>query len=245
MARVLNEDAEVIMKHPLNCSLLLDAVDGVFIRNIWPTHEYMKEWNVLKERIRALKIPVYNPLTYRGDVEGKDYLIDLSKSGYPVIPSVSRVEDIDELPAGNGYWIKPRFSCDGFGARKLTREELLFEKPKGYVIQPFMTFESEPSFFFIDNEFHHSITAKHRLFDDRVLPYDASDDDLRFAKEFVQWSDMPFGLQRIDAIRLESGQLLLTEVENLCPYLFLIETDAALRDAFLARIKESVMRRFD
>jgi hypothetical protein len=82
------------------------------------------------------------------------------------------MQDLDKLPPADYYWIKPKQSCDGIGADKLTREGLVRNNPRGYVIQPFLEFQYEPSFFFVDNQFDNAIWAKHRLYDERVFPYE-------------------------------------------------------------------------
>lgn len=70
--------------HPRDCIPLLPTVKGVIIRNIWPTHEYQQEWDLIKARLRNSGLTIWNPLTFKGDVEGKDYLISLHKKGYEV-----------------------------------------------------------------------------------------------------------------------------------------------------------------
>lgn len=244
LVQYLSSDFDLVVCHPRECSPLLDDVDGVIIRNIWPTHEYEDEWEAAKLHIRASGLPVYNSLGFRGDVEGKDYLMDLVAGGYPVIPSIDRVEDLQKLPQSQHYWIKPKNSCDGIGAEKMTREALLTRKPRGYIIQPFVEFDYEPSFFFVDNKYTHAMWERHRLLDDRVARYSPSSQDLDFAASFVRWAGQRYGVQRIDAIRLKDGRLLLTEVENLCPYLYLAEVDEATRMRFLQAMKASMLKVF-
>ena len=240
----LRKTFDVRVRHPLDSLPFLDSTQGVIIRNIWPVHEYQQDWDELKELMRQRGLRVFNPLTFKGDVEGKDYLTSLSESDYPVIPSIDTIRDLARLPASDRYWIKPKRSCDGIGAERLSREELLRKRPKGYIIQPFIEFECEPSFFFIDNQFHHAIWAKHRLHDDRVFPCEPTADELTFAGRFVQWADMPYGIQRIDAVRMRDGNLLLTEVENLCPYLYLLEMGNTARASFLEAILASMVTVF-
>jgi hypothetical protein len=240
----LKSHFDLVVSHPLDCLSHLHTVKGVIIRNIWPTHEYQEGWDAVKKCIRTSGLPVYNPLTFKGDVEGKDYLVVLYNKGYPVIPSIDRVDDLEKLPFAEYYWIKPKNSCDGIGAEKLTRDALLQKDPKGYIIQPFMEFEYEPSFYFVDNQFHHAIWEKHRLLYDDVYPYDSTPNDLKFAANFVQWTDLPYGTQRIDSIRTKDGGLLLTEIENLCPYLYLAEMNERKREDFLDAIKTSMLKVF-
>jgi hypothetical protein len=77
-----------------------------------------------------------------------------------------------------------------------------------------------------------------------VNPYSPTTNDLKFAADFVQWTDMSYGTQRIDFIRTKDGSLLLTEIENLCPYLYLAEMDEQNRDNFLCAIETSMQKAF-
>jgi hypothetical protein len=240
----LAKDFDLIVTHPVNCLPLLRTVDGIIIRNIWPTHEYQEDWDDVKAYIRDSDIPVYNPLMFKGDIEGKDYLVVLSEKSYPVIPSVDQVEYLENLPPSSSYWIKPKKSCDGVGAERLTRQELLERKPRGYIIQPFLEFQYEPSFFYVDNTFRHAIATRHRLLNGQTFGYGTCDEDLHFASQFVQWDNLPYGVQRIDAIRTKDGRLLLTEIENLCPYLYLDELDDCVRKDFLSGMRESMLKCF-
>ncbi len=229
----LGLDFDLIISHPLDCLNLLNHVSGIVIRNIWPTHEYQVGWDRIKQHLRESGLPVYNPLVFKGDIEGKDYLIELYERGYPVIPSIDNVDNLGLIPDSEYYWVKPKHSCDGIGAEKLSRAQLLQLKPQNSIIQPFMEFRYEPSFFFIDDQFSHALWAKHRLHSDSVANYKASREDVAFATKFVRWCDLGHGTQRIDAIRTFDGNLLLTEIENLCPYLYLSESGIANERRFL------------
>ena len=240
----LAEDFDMIVSHPVDCLRHLHSAKGIIIRNIWPTHEYQEDWDDVKAYIRDSEIPSYNPLVFKGDTEGKDYLVVLHEKGYPVIPSIDNINDLEKLPASDSYWIKPKKSCDGIGAERLGRQQLLDRRPRGYIIQPFVEFEYEPCFFFVDNRFEHAFAETHRLLDDDTYPYDASADDLSFASRFVEWTGLPYGVQRIDAVRMNDGQLLLTEIENLCPYLYLDALDDRDRGSFLGSIRQSMLTAF-
>lgn len=240
----LSKDFDLIVSHPLDCLPFLSQVKGVIIRNIWPTFDYEREWDDIKTYLREGNLPVYNPLTFKGDIEGKDYLVVLYEKGYPIIPSIDRIENISKIPSAEFYWIKPKKSCDGIGAEKLTKDELFNKNPKNYIIQPFVEFEYEPSFFYIDNKFHHAIKEKHRLLSDDVVYYDPTESDLEFAQKFVDWAALPYGIQRIDAIRTKEGKLLLTEIEDFCPYLYINDLDKDKRQKFLDDMRLSMVKAF-
>ena len=245
LIELLGKDFDLIVSHPLECTPLLPKVEGVIIRNIWPTHEYADQWVEISQKIRDSGLPTYNSLAGNGDTKGKDYLLKLYKSGYPVIPSVDNLKDVELLGHQEFYWIKPKDSCDGWGSGKYSKNELGNKVLTDYIIQPYVSFVSEPSFFFIDSNFSHAITMPNRLIGERIQVYKPTDEDIVFAQRFVDWNKLPHGIQRIDAVRTNTGELLLTEVEDLCPYLYVDDLDADTRKKFLNDIRVSVIKTFN
>jgi len=65
----LSKDFELIVSHPQDCLPLLHKVEGVIIRNIWPTHEYADDWKDAEQKIKDSKLPTYNDFSGRGDVD--------------------------------------------------------------------------------------------------------------------------------------------------------------------------------
>ncbi|MDQ3277783.1 MAG: hypothetical protein M3Q06_05630, partial [Bacteroidota bacterium] len=61
-------------------------------------------------------------------------------------------------------------------------------------------------------------------------------DDLAFADRFMAWNNMARGIVRVDACRLENGQLLLVELEDLNPFLSLDALNEEKRDLFISNI---------
>ena len=68
---------------------------------------------------------------------------------------------------------------------------------------------------------------------DSLFLYPCSKEDLAFADRFIAWNTIAHGIQRVDACRTGDGRLLLVELEDLNPYLSLLETDEATRRRFL------------
>lgn len=240
----LSKYFELAVSHPQDCLPLLHKVEGIIIRNIWPTHEYAEEWKEIEQKIKDSGLPTYNSLSGKGDIKGKDYLLKLFKDGYSVIPSVDKFKDIDQLGDTESYWIKPKDGCDGFGAGKYTRAELNSRNLTDYIIQPYIEFTSEPSFFFVDNIFSHAITMPNRLRDRDIEVYIPTEDEILLAKRFVDWNDLPHGIQRIDFVKKDDSSLLLTEVEDLCPYLYISDVGIEIRNRFLERVKVSMINYF-
>ncbi|CAM5478369.1 ATP-grasp domain-containing protein OS=Streptomyces albaduncus OX=68172 GN=FHS32_002719 PE=4 SV=1 [Streptomyces griseoloalbus] len=73
---------------------------------------YLDAYEEFRARALATGTPVYNPLTGRGDMAGKQYLLDLTDAGLPVIPTVGRPEDLHRLPRADRYVVKPRLGAD-------------------------------------------------------------------------------------------------------------------------------------
>lgn len=64
--------------------------------------------------------------------------------------------------------------------------------------------------------------------------YHCTDEDIAFAESFISWNDIKNGIQRVDACRTRDGRLLLIELEDLNPYLSLLELDEKTRETFVA-----------
>lgn len=235
---------ELVVSHPQDCLSLLQKVEGIIIRNIWPTHEYAENWSEVERKIKDSGLRVYNSLSGKGDVNGKDYLLKLFQDGYPIIPSVDRLVDISKLETAEYYWIKPKDGCDGYGSGKYTKDELTDKDLNNYIIQPYVEFTSEPSLFFIDNIYSHGITMRNRLNDTCIGEYMPSAKEIALAERFVKWNDLPRGIQRIDFVQTKNGSLLLTEIEDLCPYLYLDDVIIETRNKFLEDIRVSVVNYF-
>ena len=240
LVKNLSEHFEIVVSHPLKCGQYLPSVAGIIIRNIWPTHEYRKEWTDISNHILDLRIPTYNPLTGKGDTQGKNYLVDLYKANFPVIPSIDEVADLNELPESELYWIKPKYSCDGVGAKKISKQAILKSALRDYIIQPYVDFKSEPSFYFIDNQFSYAVAMPNRLDDKDLKFYEPTEKDLDFAQGFVNWNRLPYGIQRVDAVRTKNGELLLTEIEDLAGYLYLLEIDVKNRKRITSQLVDSI-----
>lgn len=51
--------------------------------------------------------------------------------------------------------------------------------------------------------------------------------------KFIEWNRIENGIQRVDACRTRDGKLLLVELEDLNPYLSLLELDRKTRERFM------------
>lgn len=236
----LRETFDVALCHPRDAAALLDRFDAVVVRNSGPVLHYQEAYDAFRTRARESGARVHNSLDGRGDMAGKQYLVDLSRAGFPVIPTVDRAADLGLLPRSAGYVVKPKLGADSVGLR-FTDEP---EYPEGgdgtLLVQPRIDFRYEVSFYFVGHDFQYALHAPHPARRWVLEPYAPTAADLDFARRFVEWNTLTHGIQRVDACRTPEGGLLLVELEDLNPYLSLDLVSDRVREAFVARLRDSV-----
>lgn len=236
----MEEEFDVVRCHPREAAALLDGFDAVVIRNSGPVMHYQEAYEAFRDRARELRTRVYNPLDGRGDMAGKQYLVDMSRAGLPVIPTVDRASDLGLLPVAAEYAVKPKAGADSEGL-VFTTDPVLPEGSDGtLLVQPRIDFRYEVSFYFVDHDFQYALYAPDTERRWVLEPYEPSPADLDFARTFIRWNSLTHGIQRVDACRTPEGELLLVELEDLNPYLSLDRIPEDVREAFVARMKTSL-----
>ncbi len=238
----LRDDFDVATCHPRDATALMDRFDAVVVRNSGPVVHYAREYAAFRDQARMRSIRVYNPLTGRADMTGKQYLLDLTGAGYPVIPTVDRPEDLDRLPDTGCYAVKPTEGADSIGLRFLPRDRLDEVAWGEVLVQPRIDFRYEVSFYFVDDTCYYALHAPNPDRRWALVPYQPSASDLAFAERFIAWNTLEHGIQRVDACRTRTGELLLVELEDLNPYLSLDLVPGPAREAFLAGMRASLHR---
>ncbi|CAM5282533.1 hypothetical protein GCM10010329_43580 [Streptomyces spiroverticillatus] len=236
----LREDFDVALCHPLDAAALMDAFDAVLVRNTGPVLHYQEAYDAFRARALADGVRVYNPLTGRADMAGKQYLLDLTAEGLPVIPTVDRLDDLAALPDTDLYAVKPKAGADSIGLRFVPREALPPLATGANLIQPRIDFRYEVSFTYIDDAFQYALYAPDPDRRWELVPYEPTAADLAFADRFIAWNTLSHGIQRVDACRTQDGDLLLVELEDLNPYLSLDRVDTPVRDAFVTALTSSL-----
>ncbi|MGC0379324.1 hypothetical protein [Streptomyces sp. SAI-229] len=238
----LREHLDLALCHPRDAVALMDGFDAVVVRNSGPVLAYRDAYDAFRERATATGTPVYNPLTGRGDMAGKRYLLDLTAADRPVIPTVDRPEDLHRLPAAERYVVKPRLGADSMGLRVVPAGEVRDHVDGDVLVQPHIDFVYEVSFYFVDHDFQYALHAPRPERRWELEPYEPSGDDLDFARGFIDWNTLDHGIQRVDACRAPDGGLLLVELEDLNPYLSLDALDDTGREAFVSAMTASLRR---
>ena len=164
-----------------------------------------------------------NEFVGKADMKGKQYLLDLTLECYPVIPTIDDLDNITLLPDCENYVIKPKDGADSIGLDFLTKSELFEKDLVNMLIQPAIDFEYEVSFYFINDNLEYALYAPDKDKRWNLEKYEFSKRDKEFAEKFIAWNDIKNGIQRVDACRTKEGELLLVELEDLNPYLSILE----------------------
>jgi len=237
----LRDHCHLILCHPKDTAPFERDVDGIVFRNTGPVIYYQQEYGAFRRRLLAAEIPVYNSLDGRADMQGKQYLVELTTAGFPVIPTIDTVQEIERLPRAASYIIKPKVGADSIGMRSLGGDEIASLDLREALLQPRVDIRYEVSFYFLDGVLQYALHAPDHAKRWKLEPYPCSPDDEAFAQRFVDWNAMRHGIQRVDACRTEEGDLLLVELEDLNPFLSLLDLSDDVRERFLDSFRRSLM----
>lgn len=242
LSEALRAYFDIALCHPVDAAALMGRFDAVVVRNSGPVMHYRKAYDAFRAQALREGVKVFNQLTGRADMLGKQYLLDLYAEGFPVIPTVDARADLGLLPVVDQFVVKPRLGADSLGLRVVSADDLAGIELDGVLVQPLVRFAYEVSFYFIDREFQYALHAPDP--DQRWVldPYEPDPADLDFAQRFVDWNDIEHGIQRVDACRTPTGELLLVELEDLNPYLSLDRVDVPTRQRFIGRMSTSLQQ---
>jgi hypothetical protein len=230
---------------------LMAGFDAVVVRNSGPVLTYPEAYAAFRERALATGQPVYNELSGKADMLGKQYLLDLHAAGFPVIPSVSAAEAVASvsgagdgglLPASGRYVVKPLLGADSVGLSVVSADQLASTARGDVLVQPLVDVAYEVSLYFVDHTFVYALRTPDAERRWLLEPYVASEADLVFARRFVDWNDIEHGVQRVDACRTTTGELLLVELEDLNPFLSLDRTTTSEREGFVQAFTGAIGR---
>lgn len=245
LSRRLAPDFDLVLCHPLAARAFLGDVDGVLFRNAGPVAGFADEYQAFRSEALDGDVPVFNQLTGKADMQGKQYLVDLWRDGLPVIPTVDRQDEVGRLPAASRYVIKPKDGADSEGLETVDGEALSGIDLSGHIAQPLVDFRYEVSFYFLSSSggdgFEYALYAPDPDERWRLQLYDATEADLAFARRFIEWNDIEHGIQRVDAARTRDGRLLLMELEDINPYLSLDLLPQDAREQFVSSLRSALL----
>lgn len=241
----LRDEFKLVICNPKDMDSFNDEFDLTIFRNAGPVANFPDEYNKFRNKIKTNNLKTYNSFDGKGDMNGKDYLLELTNLNYPVIKTIDRIDNFDKLPNVDKYVIKPKDGADSIGMEIISKDEVykkVSKEDRNTLIQPAINFEYEVSFYFIDKDLQYALYAPDKSKRWELKEYKATKEDLEFANKFIEWNNIDHGIQRIDACRDENGELLLVELEDLNPYLSVLELSSNVQEKFIKSLVKSVNR---
>ncbi len=242
LAKYLKKKFIVQVSNINKCEDMAKTSDLILIRNIWPTSNFLAQDRKILSSLIKKGMTIYNPGINEEDIIGKEYLVYLYKKGFPVIPSIDEKLDSDLISGQNFYFIKPKHGGGREGCKKILAKDIRKVDFQKYIVQPFLDFKYEVSFYFIDNKFIYALYAPDKKKRWKLKELKVNKKDRAFAQSFVNLNNLPYGIQRIDACRTRDGSLLLMEIEDWCPYLSLLDINPRLRNKFMEKLVISLSK---
>ncbi|MDH9161319.1 hypothetical protein PYL56_08050 [Staphylococcus succinus] len=243
LTSILKNNFDLVICHPLNLEVFEDDVDLIMFRNAGPVINFETEYKEFRERVDTKNLNTYNSFDGKADMNGKEYLIQLTNLEFPVTPTIDSAESIDRLPDVDKYVVKPKNGADSIGMEFIKKQEInnkIDTINKNILIQPFIEIEYEVSFCFIDKEFQYAIYTPNQDRRWELKEYTPTQEDLEFAEMFIEWNNISQGIQRVDACRDINGNLLLVELEDLNPFLSLLELSEEKQEKFVGNLELSI-----
>ncbi len=241
LSGILKDHFDIVLCNPKNSSSFENDVDLIIFRNTGSVLNFKEVYDSFRERVKTNNLKTFNDFTGKADMCGKQYLLDLTLDGYPVIPTIDDIENIGLLPETDTYVIKPKEGADSIGLEFLTEEELIKrDLDNDILIQPAIDFEYEVSFYFINDKFEYALYAPNKEERWKLEKYSPSIGEIEFAKGFIEWNTIENGIQRVDACKTKDGELLLMELEDLNPYLSLLELDEETVEIFVSDLVDAI-----
>lgn len=181
----LKDYFDLVLCNPQNSESFEDGVDLVIFRNTGPVSEFPDVYDSFVDRVKSNNLKTFNEFKGKADMCGKQYLIDLTLDGFPVIPTVDCIENFDLLPESDEYVIKPKDGADSIGLEFLTKEELFERELNDMLIQPAIDFQYEVSFYYINDILEYALYAPDKNRRWELKKYSFTKEDKQFAQKFI------------------------------------------------------------
>ncbi len=238
----LKEYFDMRVIKPFDKQLISNAIraDLVVVRNSGSVSGYREQYDEFRAAAQDGEFRVFNSHDGKADqTANKAYLVELFDAGLQVIPSALTLRAWNALPLTDSeYLAKPVGGADSDGlvvGEKDPPEELF---DGSMLVQPRLTIAYEISFYFLNGIYQYGLRSTTKRWE--MEPWEPSEEQLAVAQTFVGWNTMSVGIQRVDFLVTPAGEMLLTEVEDLNPYLNLHSLDDATRRGFTYAFVEAL-----
>jgi len=225
----------------------------LLIKSVWDYFDYYPEFLDWIDKMKTLKIPVWNDLETIKWNSSKEYLLEIEQRGFPVISgmileaeSKPELDLIREKIQSDTIVVKPLVSGGAKNTLKIKLsewenyaqklEDLLQEED--FLVQPFIPEVAEVgeySLLFFNGKFSHAVLKTPAKSDFRVQHYyggtikiiDPKPEMLESCQKLMETYAPNSLYGRVDGVEI-NGVFHLMELELIEPYLFLALSDQAI-----------------
>lgn len=223
----------ILIGHPHQVMSYTDCADIIVFRNTGSVIYYENYFKEFVKYVKDNKLNIFNSFDGKADQRGKNYLLELFDKNYPVIPTINLLKDQSKLGEQEKYIVKTLNGADSIGLEIIQSEDLTGVNLDHKIIQPFIDFQYEISFYYLNDQFQYALYAPDKTKRWELKRYEIRDADLEFADKFIKWNKLKQGITRVDACRQVDGSLLLVELEDLNPYLSIEVLDDDSKEKFI------------
>lgn len=232
---VLKDHFDIAICHIKNAEAYEDQADLIVFRNTGSVIGYRDTYDCFVRRVHEKGLNTYNTFDGKADMRGKQYLVDLSAEGFP----------------RRRQWTGLRTSRASGSAPAMSSSPRTAPTPSGSSSSRRRS-SSQGTFPLVRCSFSPPLTSSTRcpfttsttVWSTRCTPrtkgkrwalrkYEPTPLDKAFADSFVRWNTIRRGIQRVDACRTHDGKLLLVELEDLNPFLSVLDLDEETRAEFM------------
>ena len=239
--------------------------DAVLLRSVWDYHLHALAFSAWLDLLDQRRIPCWNPTSLVRWNLDKHYLSDLAARGIPTVPTLWLEHEDRLTPEAAAArvldtgWpdlvVKPAVSAGAWRTLRLGRDQVAGETgtfremlAAGSVMaQPFMSeilAEGEWSLLFFGGAFSHAVIKRPRDGDFRVqwthggrqVPVTPPASVVAQAQEVLAAAPSAGLYARVDGV-LREGRLILMELEQIEPYLYLADVPGSV-DRFVQALRE-------
>ena len=237
---------------------------AVLLRSAWDYHLHAAEFSAWLDRLDRERVPCWNPTSLVRWNMDKRYLRDLAAKGVATVPTIwidgSRGLSAEAAAAeiARANWpeviLKPTVSAGAWRTLRLRRDEVAGATAYlrealaagGLMAQPFLPEilgAGELSMLFFDGAFSHAVVKRPKAGDFRVqwthggteVATTPTASILDQARAALAAAPSPALYARVDGV-VRDGRLILMELEQIEPYLYLAESDGGT-DRFVRALR--------
>ncbi len=212
----LRKDFDLVICNPKDMNKFTEDFDLTIFRNAGPIANFKEEYDLFRQNISSKKTKYIQLFQWERWYERQILFNRIDKQRIWCHKNHRHLQNFDKLPESKTYVVKPKDGADSIGIEFLSKDEV------------FKTVDKND---------------KNRRWE--LKEYTPTKEDLEFAQSFIEWNNLDHGIQRVDACRDENDQLLLVELEDLNPYLSLLDISPTLRDKFVTTLKSSIKKALD